>query len=637
MSAFSAAAPAFRRRTLAGSPVLAITPVLVLVAAVVTWGVSLTGVHAAVLGEFSPMAMPAGWYAALGVVLIGAVLTIWGPRPRGWLMTAYIGALIVMLVGTVPLITDTPAYAWTYKHIGVTRLIEATGTVHPSVDIYNRWPGLFALAAAFSRLTGTDALGYAKWFELAFTLIDSAIVAAIARSISRDTRVAAGSALLFAVSNWVGQNYFSPQALAYTLYLTALLVLLRGLSSPTAVSPWIARRLEAITRRPQKAPRLAQPGLATPSQSIAIVVALDLAIVATHQLTPYMLIVQVAALVAVGAVGPRWLVVILAVLALAYVIPNFSYIEQHYGLFGNLNPLTNAQVQTGFAAHAGLYAHVGEILTIAIGVTALWAAGRLSRSGLACLVTPVLALALAPFVILAVQNYGGEAPLRVVLFASPWLSMLVAWGITSLPHVRRLRAGAAATTVASALFLFAFPGYETTNRMPRDEVLASEYFNRHAPIDSVLMMAGENFPHIADARAWNTRISSTYGDGVTSLFYDPRLAGRQLNARDVPIVVQDLRNYSPHGFIVFSATQLSYARYMGTTPGGALESLETSIARSRQFTLWYANRDTRIYELTSTAPRLRASQRERGLAPRPARTTRTARRPRPARRRHAAG
>lgn len=328
---------------------------------------------------------------------------------------------------------------------------------------------------------------------------------------------------------------------------------------------------------------------------------------------------------------------ILAALALAYVVPNFSYVEQHYGLFGHLNPLTNAQVQSGLAPRAGLYAHVGEILTIAIGLTALWAAGRLSRAGRACVVAPVLALALAPFVILAIQNYGGEAPLRVVLFASPWLSMLVAWGITSLPHGGRLWAGAAATTVATALFLFAFPAYETTNRMPRDEVMASEYFNRHAPIDSVLMMAGENFPHIADARAWDTRISSTYGDGVTSVSYDPRLAGRYLGAGDVPIVVEDLRNYSPHGFIVFSTTQLSYARYMGTTPEGALESLETSIARSRQFTLWYANRDTRIYELNSPASRLRTTERERHIASRPARSTRTARRPRHGRKRHAAG
>ena len=56
--------------------------------------------------------------------------------------------IAIILYGTVPMLSAQPHYGWVYKHIGVVRYLEAHGKANPSIDIYNRWPGFFALEAA---------------------------------------------------------------------------------------------------------------------------------------------------------------------------------------------------------------------------------------------------------------------------------------------------------------------------------------------------------------------------------------------------------------------------------------------------------------------------------------------------------
>src|SRR5262249_22318037 len=158
--------------------------------------------------------------AAAGLLVIGATLQV-ALRTRSDVITLlYLVALVVVLFGTVPAVSAEPHYAWVYKHVGVSRFLGVNHTPDLNADIYNRWPGFFALTAVFSDLTGvSNPIVYAGWSEVFFALLQAFLIRSAVRMWVEDDRVADGAALLFLLGNWVAQGYFSPQALDFTLAL----------------------------------------------------------------------------------------------------------------------------------------------------------------------------------------------------------------------------------------------------------------------------------------------------------------------------------------------------------------------------------------------------------------------------------
>ena len=130
---------------------------------------------------------------------------------------------------------------------------------------------------------------------------------------------------------------------------------------------------------------------------------------------------------------------------------------------------------------------------------------------------------------------------------------------------------------------------------PRNEVLASDYFDKHAKAGSVLVFSAPNSPG-----DYGPRYPLMRGAGRAdppTLLYGDRLRSRPLGRVDVPLVAAAILRYSTSGYVVFSTTQTEYAHVFQLAPDGALASLERAMAASPQFRLWYRNPDTRIYEL----------------------------------------
>ena len=55
----------------------------------------------------------------------------------------------------------------------------------------------------------------------------------------------------------------------------------------------------------------------------------------THELSPYLLALQMGALAALRLVRPRWLPPALAAIAVAYLVPRFAFVNSHYGLLNS--------------------------------------------------------------------------------------------------------------------------------------------------------------------------------------------------------------------------------------------------------------------------------------------------------------
>ena len=583
---------------------------LLLTAIVATWALSLPSIDLYHLDDYGlTKELPVSWYAALGAAALGAALVTMVPRrPNGWIVAAYIGVVALILYGTLPLLAEQPHFAWVYKHIGVTRYITEAGHADPSVDIYNRWPGMFAFSAVLGSLAGrTNPVNYAAWAELFFSLSNMVLIGAIVRSVTRDTRVAGGAALLFLLANWVGQGYYSPQALAFLLSLAVVYVALRHLSGELGRGGgWIVGIVEKIVRRPQL-PELEPLGAPWPTwAAITIVLGLDAVIVVAHQLTPYIVIIELTALILFGPVRRLWLVLAAVGLTVAYLLPNLDYVNNNFGLFTSFDPFNNAR-------HSSLYdiapmkgktfnADAGRALTFGLWLSAAVGSLVLARRGYARRALPLAILAVAPFAVIFGQNYGGEASLRVMLFASPWCAALAAWGIASVRRtvVRAGLLGVLALAFAAA-FVPAYFGAEELNTMPLGQVQASQYFYDHADEGSVLLLSGPNFP---------VRYGSNYrffagpqSDFDPNLLRVNRFRYRDLGASDIPDVVSLIHQYAPTGYMVFSTSQFEYAKVFQLTAPNALNHLEAAIRRSPYFRLWFQNGDARIYALTPLAGR----------------------------------
>jgi hypothetical protein len=308
-----------------------------------------------------------------------------------------LGIFIAVCRLPVALGAPMPLYSWTYKHLGVIDYIQTHGAVSHGVDIYSGWPGAFSAIAWFCSVTGLTSVSIAQWFSVGVHIALAAGAFAMARAFRLSTMVSLVVAFIVEIANWVGQDYLSPQAIAFVLAMVVITLLLRSASNP-------------------KLGLLALPVFA--------------AIVATHQLTPYWLILIALVLGLLGRFRPRYIGLLFIGIAGGYLLVHLDAVGGH-SLFSGFNLFANAQINsekfttsdgqrfTGYAAKLtafGLWALAGITVIVAI---------RESRFARHRVVVGAV-VAFSSFALLAVQNYGGEAIYRVFMFSIPGCALLLA-------------------------------------------------------------------------------------------------------------------------------------------------------------------------------------------------------------------
>jgi len=580
--------PKVVRAALVGAP---------LMGALLVWALSLPSIDLYSLDDYGlTRQLPVGWYAALAVCVVGAALhACVGSTRWAW---AYLLGAVVVLFATLPLLAEQPHYSWVYKHLGVVRFLEQNHQVDTSIDIYNRWPGFFAFSAVFGSAGGQlNPVKYAAWSEFVFTTFNLLILAGIVRAVTGSRRIPVAAALLFVALNWVGQMYYSPQAMTFFCHLVIVWLVVTQLSrdAPGRGGRAVLRLAARIVRRPQD-PALPAGHRWMPAWvAVLAVIAIHAAVVASHQLTPYLVVLEVGGLTLLGLVRPRLLVLGLLALALAYLAPNLDFVKDRFGIFSSPDPFSNIARPSSFEINpmAGKVwsARAGQALAVVmLGGTAI-STLVLARRGVGTRALVLLVLALAPFALVLGQNYGGEVVLRVVLFSSPWCAALIAWALMDVSRSRwRLPLLGGGAVLASALFVPASFGQEELHSFRPDELRASEHLYAEGRTPAVVMATtplgflpnyGPRYPEFEYA----------------NLLRGNRFRNRSLGAADVPAVAATMEGRAPRGYLVFSTAQNTYARVSRITPPGALRSLEAAVARSARFRAWYRGSDARIYEL----------------------------------------
>jgi hypothetical protein len=575
----------------------------VLVVAVALWYIGATAVDYHQIGGWGLVPLlPATWKTGMALI-IGAIAGYATTRaPRPWLMVTAVAVLILAIFLTPVIVYDVPHYPWTYKHIGVTEFLLEQHRAVTRIDIYNRWPSFFAAAGVYRVFGGfSNAIGFAGWAEAYFVLLQALLVAALARTEERRVGLAGFAATAFVLINWIGQAYFSPQAMGFTLMLGVLLVVFAQLyARGNRLGGLLARIGGWIARREQSWHGPAAEGAWSQRTAAIALLAIDAAVVLVHQMTPYVLLFQLILLTLFGFMRPRWLVVAVGLMTFAYLVPNLGWINQHFRILNSLNPLANASrgLEIPMACNAACRGvNLSIMASTAFAALAATAAivflGRRrpdARLGLLSLCF------FAPFLTLLGQSYGGEAILRVVMFSAPFSAILIAMAIFELRRelLRTIVAGAVLLLLALG-FLLSYFGLEENRYLTPQGVRAAEHLYRYGQPRSLVVALAPQVPGQLSSRYW------MFDSPFEAVYVDPKLRHR----RFWPGMPDELADWaaaeSPSAYVTFAPELEHFNEIYGLMPRGTPEQLRRAMLTSPRWQLWYRDGDAEIFRLRQPA------------------------------------
>jgi hypothetical protein len=529
---------------------LAVPSILLTAVGTCVWFVSaiVAGHVEAGIGGFLVTISPA-WYVGLAMVVGGVIFASRVTSRAVGLATVSIVAALTL---TPALVYGEPRSTTAAKHVGVTLLLMAKHRADPSIDIYNAWPGFFSAVAWACDVAGIhDPMVVARWWPVLMGGLEIVGLVTLASKLLGTGYRAWMAALFGYLVNTVGQDYYSPQSVAFVLALV-IFACAMYVEHETPRSRWCR---------------------------IAVIVLASLALAVTHQLSPYVVTVVLVVLVVFRVARPRWLPAVPLVPALGWAAVHWHSIRDylHADQIGSLTNLETPRTTGGAGLHRLAIVDVSAASVVAAGVVlallALWAlGGQRSRLqvNLACCCVASVILGLA-------NPYGNEAIFRGVLFASPWLGIMA----VSMPLVGlRIRwALAGAVPVLVATFLLAAFGLDASTVIRSGDLVAEGTFERSAPTGSILLGVGTgNLPVQPTANYHNfSEISRTTAEMSSS-------APSKYNAAlDVRYLTEELRlqyPYAPSYWAIWSPTQAYFEEEYGVATVKESEELERTMAQS---------------------------------------------------------
>jgi hypothetical protein len=557
------------RRTLDRS---ALVPTVLLALALGTWLFALPELERGGSGQYGLLGTAGGFVLMMAMVATVSAFVV--AMIGGRRIIAALAVLVTIFVGrlTASLITDVPIYGYTYKHIGVVDHLIENGALAPYwTDVYVRWPGFFTTMAWFSSITGLDPVDAAHWFAPVADILIAIVVGALALVCTRSADAALVAALLVQLVNWVGQDYYSPQAISLIMAFSILTLLLCAGKGSTAAALF----------------------------SLLIFAAM----VVTHQLTPVWVCGVVVALALFRIVRPRWLPIAYVVIWAIYVVPRLDSVMR-YGLV-NFDPIANtagatAGVRTESAGYR-LTVLVDRGLTVALWLLAascviiLWRR-KAKPWGIAI-------CAFSPLLLIAGQSYGGEASMRVFLYSLAGCTVLIA---ALLVHALTGRRAAGRWVGRSAAWLllvtFALAGmhgyysswsFITITRTQLEQSRELLATNRDRPAITVW----------ASQAGWPERPSGDYVKfALADSIYDVPLDElRHSTLKDIPDggdMVELEAGPNATGaplFLVLTRQLYAYDEWVGLFKPGVLDGLEHELKTRPGWTEEFNDADTVVY------------------------------------------
>ena len=585
-----------------------LVPLAPVAAALILWVVGLTAIDLGRMNDLGLVSvLPPAVFAAIAILTVSAGYQIHLERLNGRVLAIHLVALVVVLYAIPPILEETARSTTTWEHLGFVEYIARTGTTAPGLEARFDWPGFFVGAALLRTLAGVGMVtSLAEWAPVYFNLLYLLPLALIARGLTRDMRLVWASLWLFEITNWVGQDYFAPQAMAYFMYLVIAAVVITWFLVRQPRSDAIAGGLRAFGRGGVWLERLYT--FFTPEERVerslsrrqqVAVVSLIVVIFAyvsySHQLTPFFTVAALVALLVFNRTTLRSIPVLFGIMAIAWVsYMTVPFLEGHVvSMIKEIGSVGDTLTTNVTNRIAGSVEHQTVVTLRLVFTLALWGLAGIGalirfRDGRRDL-TMVL-LAAAPVPLIALQAYGGELVLRLYLFSLPFVAILVAgivYGRRPTPP-GRLMTGAtiAVTLVIASLFLVVRYGNERADVMAASEVATVQELYQIAPPGSLLVAASNNLP-------WKFEKFEQYD-------YVP-VAGEVLIG-DVGAIADIMRDPKyTHSYLVLTRSQGTYAEVFTGLPHGAWDRFVADATSSPDLKVVYRNEGSVILVLASQA------------------------------------
>lgn len=535
-----------------------------------------------------------GWpyFVGLALVALGfANELLRTPMRSRWLLV-FVILMVLYLFGTACAIEPIAALTDAYRHSGILQYFFQHGHALPHYEADFSWPGSFSLGAVFVGFAGqANSLGFTRYFSLFIELMYLAPLLVISRSVGVGRRAGWLGVALFYTTDWIYQDYFSPQALGYLFLLITLAAVLATWHPKPSPKPPLSGFLRTIRFRYVRGRAVFRfsrleghdaVSVWSNAQTLGVVGLLGLisfAMAISHELTPYALVLLLFGCLVTRRLGRPELVIASALFVVGwlslgasdYWIGHLGYIFSGFGNFGKTLSSNVTGRVSGSAAHQ--YAVETRILVIG-GLYVLAGIGVLRRSA----ETRVLeVLAVAPFLLLAIQSYVGEGLMRMVLYTLPYTAFLAASAVlpqrsgqirSILPTVRPGRYG---RVTLWALVFFIILGSTLATTVARGGNDAFESF-------SVGELNAVNYVY-AHARTGNTiAMVSPYlpfnQAEVGSLNWDSWETAGSITVKQLR---KDLTEFHPQ-FILLSQSQENWGEIVVGLPRGWENKLFISLA-----------------------------------------------------------
>lgn len=588
--------------------------------------------------------LPAATLAGAALLVAAFMATLALPRPHRLLLAAQLLVLIVSLHGVAQALEPNARFPTVWQTAGFIEYISRTHTVSWDLDARFSTPGFFAFIAFVMKAAGQhDIEPLLRWAPPVTNLLYLVPYALILRTLRATWRAKWFAAWLFVAANWVGQDYLSPQAFAYLLYLFFVAILVnwfrhhhettrragrRRTSAPRERRGGV-RRVYDLAFGPKDPGELPPPQAPVRERSVLLVLLFVLLLVGTaaHQLTPFLMTAACAGLVLFRRCSLRGMPFIAGIVYAAWVsFMTVGYWSSRKGeIFGGLGKVfTNVRQSTGgrISQTSAQTADVQQLrIMIAAVVVGLAAAGLLRRRARGIDDRVALVLMLVPFSSFGLQNYGGEIALRIYFFMLPAACLLIAYlffpAPFDAPRVRdprvrlrlgRLRAGsrrhwpavAAASVFALALtggFLAVRYGNERYEQVRKDDVRAFDVMldSRKGPV-GVVWLSAEN----PDLVGGTPVMPWSYRDWER-LSYAPVIANRG-DPADISPIVQGLKDQGPSGYFVTTRSHEDFQVLTAGLPADYGGRMRRALAASPEIRTVLSTRDAAVYRLRNPPP-----------------------------------
>ncbi|MBC6459318.1 hypothetical protein [Actinomadura sp. HBU206391] len=637
-----------------GLPYSAIVVCLLLVLGLALFWLPLRGVRLDTMSGYGVISvLPALTLLGVAVLTANFLITLALSRPRPVLLTAQLLGMAVSLHALAQALEPVARFPTAWQHAGFIEYITRTHGVDTMLDARFNWPGFFALVGFATKAIGQDDLEpVLHWAPVVTNLLYLGPFALILRTLQASWRAKWFAAWLFPVANWVGQDYLSPQAFGYLLYLCWVAILLNWFRPPPATIRGQGRRRRSPGARrtgrfwraydwtfgPMEPGELPPRPIGVRERAVLFLLLVAVSVVATaaHQLTPFLMIATTAGLVLARRCTLRGLPLLGAVVFVAWL----SFMTRAYWA-GHLNEVLGGVGRLG----TNLSASVGQRITdgsaelarvqfarvaLAVLVSLLALLGLLRRRARRTDDRVALVLLLAPFASFGLQSYGGEIALRTYFFMLPGACILtsylffpartvgpvgdpapdsrtapvVAAAARRRPRLRlRLRdtvpmfaAGALALVLVFGFVLVRF-GNERFERVRPGEVKAFDAILERRPkgaIDVVWLTAEDTTASGFPVMPWSHHGYERFGYPVLQTSLDP--------AGDVEAITAQLREQGQTGFFVTTRGHEAYLDLSGGLPVSYSARLRAALSQSRDLQVVFADPDAAVFALRSPPP-----------------------------------